>query len=412
MKKVLILSHQGMGFVSKQVNAAKKIGLDFIILTSGELENKVKEDWDTNGWSYIVTQNTELTQADIKEHIDDFDCCITVWDAYRSLMAFANQLINAHDVTEQQVQLMQDKYALRKLLNEHGLSKVQCYLASDVHDHLVDFDNTEFFIKPRRGAGSFFASKISSREDFESILSDFASRNVDGEASAFKSFVSGNQLYIEEFIEGTEFSFEIILENGRRKYCVEHEKIMGIDKKTNVALEEAFISPCYSLEKKEIDAALLKIDNILSLLDVTTGCYHIELRYTPHNEWELIEVNPRLGGACIDESIQHRINKNYLEEQLKHLINQNEVGEMQIDAQATYFEVSFAQPGCSIKSFEKNKIYPSPQIDMMFYKEGETTENSKAEIFAGMHLWAIDLCEQQDFMNNIHNQRYLMVNYN
>ncbi len=43
----------------------------------------------------------------------------------------------------------------------------------------------------------------------------------------------------------------------------------------------------------------------MKALGADTGVYHVEMKFDPQLQWEVVEINPRIGGAYIVDSTKN-----------------------------------------------------------------------------------------------------------
>ncbi len=118
-------------------------------------------------------------------------------------------------------------------------------------------------------------------------------------ASAFND---GLQFMAEDYIAGQEFSFETLLVDGQAHVVAVHEKY-EVTETADTVLEDSCTTPPASLDQAQIAAGLHWLKNVLGCMDLKWGCYHVEARFTGQH-WDLIEINPRVGGSLISHSVE------------------------------------------------------------------------------------------------------------
>ena len=389
MKKVLLLSHQGTGFVDKLVACFKQLDLKYIVLTSmPENAQDVRDAWQQKGFEFNLTQDHELTKADIDRacELEQFDCCISVWEGYRELMAYANKKLGALDIDPTVVSAVQDKLYTRQILHRSGLSSVKSYSIDDFKTQFTRGNLSKHFIKPRRGLGSLNSHSVSSIGDVDKSISNFTSapKNI-----VFNDFYLENELYLEEYIDGVEVSFELLIHDNDVLFALEHEKYV-MQERSETVLEKAVVSPSISLTREQIELGVRAATDIAKCLGLAFGCYHIEMKYTSADRWELIEVNPRVGGALIHDSTLLRTNYCLLQAWLRSLLGEAMAApENEID-NLTYFEVEYAETGKEVLKICTNSHYPEPDMAVVLVKPGTKFDRSNLEIFIGLHLWVFE----------------------
>lgn len=120
---------------------------------------------------------------------------------------------------------------------------------------------------------------------------------------AFRAIFAGQFDFIaEDYVTGDEYSFEVIAAGGRSYVVGVHAKY--VDDATGTTLEMGNSLPAPRLSDAQQLAGEQFIDACLSTLHLSEGCYHIETRYdSTLNHWDIIEINTRMGGALINQSV-------------------------------------------------------------------------------------------------------------
>lgn len=432
-KGILILSHVGYSFVDKIINELNKLGLESYILSSKfikEDEERVRY-LEKSSNKLFITHINELSYGDIDKTISSLQnsgikvkACISVWEGYRGLMAYANNSLGVFDISEKIVDLVTNKYNLRKILYDNNLSKVKANLLNikefEKHKNL----SHKKFIKPIKGIGSsgtFLLTKDTSWLDVVNLKKNLLLDPV------YKSIFKENfPLMIEDYIPGIECSFEIIVNQNKSYILAVHEK-NDVSFKKNTTLENSCISPPVSLDADQIQQSYVWLDRVLSLLKIETGCYHIEAKYN-NDYWELIEINPRLGGSLISDSVQYLTggyslinlwlqlllsnNKETIITSLLREISINYRSKSSVlNELATFFRVYYGEKG-TIKSINKKDNIIKPVIENLFVSPGSIFNSEDKENFVGQALWFINnnLIEESNKIKEA-SENYITVDY-
>ncbi|UJR53377.1 ATP-grasp domain-containing protein [Dickeya zeae] len=411
-KAILILSHQLLSMVEPLKNIIEKNGYVCFVLSSAS-ERIEKPQWSLDTQHAHITSSLHLTATDIDEFLTkysegiQFIGCISVWDAYRGLMSYANKIFGANDIGEEIVRNLRDKFLMRNKLYEAGLSKVSCQLLNEsVYQSITTPEN--YFIKPRVGLasmGTFPATSLTSYSQLDMLWERAAKdKNYDGVFSQKNGFI------IEDFISGIECSFEISLNNFQVDTLAVHEKLDVMQEAYSV-LEGACICPPRSLSEEQINTGKVILGHVMKTLGVHTGVYHVEMKCTPSGDWEVIEINPRIGGAYIVDSTKIHSGACLLETWLMLIINRYRPREIQSE-RSTFFRVFFGQSGKTLHSINRTTTNPPVLREKILYKPHDTLPCVEREIFLGMALWDItgmSSVEQPVFFNQTNN--YLTTEY-
>ncbi len=402
---ILILSHQGFSFLEDLFAIAKRLGLESYVLSSlpaPTARHRVGHIRSHTQWSRI-RRLPELASADVTDALSALRkkgkqvlACVSVWEGYRTLMAEANARLGAEDLKPETVGTLVDKFILRKKLNEAGLSQVRCdILTNRLLKRLPK--NYPGFIKPRRGLGSFAAFAFTGETTTTRLNRIRREMRDDYE---YANIFGGNpDLIIEDFINGTEVSFEVLVTAGVPHVVAIHEKYeVALEKDTT--LENVSISPTVSLSARALREARTWLPKVLKALECRSGCFHVEAKWSTH--WEIIEINPRIGGAMIKESIRSVTGEfDLIEGWIRNLVartprERRALGLRVTKAERTFrrgsgtgtlFRVFFGKPGKRIEAIKEMPVSPPPSVLRLAVTAGTQLPIAAREIFLGQGLW-------------------------
>ncbi len=177
-----------------------------------------------------------------------------------------------------------NKYLMRKRLLDHNLPCPRF-----TKDKQTNFANIAFplIVKPTDRSGS---RGITIVEDYNKL--DFAINRAQ-EASF------NNEVIIEEFVEGKEYSVEMISWKG------EHAFLQITEKETTQApffVEKEQHQPA-NLPEELRTRTIEIIKKALDALQVKNGASHSEIIITPNNEVYITEIGARMGGDYIGSDL-------------------------------------------------------------------------------------------------------------
>lgn len=407
---VLLLSHCGYSFMEDLISNAATHSLESFVLSSLPLpanSHRIQELQEKSAW-FGVSENHALTWENVEQVMQELAaegyciiCCLSVWEGYRTLMAKANQILGVADMEPAQVELLLNKYKLRQQLNQAGLSQVDSVLLNEQTWVDLQAKGKPAFVKPVTGIASYATFRLTtdkSWQDIEKIQSEIATDLT------YSSIFSANRGFMaEDYIPGQEFSFEIIAVDGQPFVVAIHEKI-EIDESGSAVLENACVAPPINLDEVQLKKARAWIEPIFQHLQLQWGCYHLEARcYNDH--WEIIEINPRVGGALISPSVSIlTLGISMTQLWLNNLLYQTDEEQLQQKKQlakfdlgtgtyqqspmSSYFRVYFAQTG-RIRTIQQNICCLEPDLVQVSLKTGTEIVETAREVFLGQVLWAI-----------------------
>lgn len=413
-KKLIILSHQGGSFIEHLVEVSNKLNLQPVIISSKcSNDDKIREKFYNsvpiffseeknltfNSTKLIITQNFTISS------IYGF---ISVWEGYRILMSRLNKMIGACDVDHNTIQNIRDKLYVRGKLQKENLSNIQCEILSKASVRNRISKNKKSFIKPRLGLGSIGTKQLHSEDDInyvEKLISKIKKDEFILEAIKYnESF----DFIVEDYIEGTEFSAEIVAVDSQLKILAIHEKV-EIHKGIFTTTEPYSVSPpITSICLKSLENWISKV---FRSLNINIGCYHIEFKYLNNSTIELIEINPRVGGAFIIESTNFVSGMNLLQLWVESLrqtgIHKGTIKllydeETQIKCAA--FRVYFSETNGFVKGINYKYTELLPEKVKTMVSVGTELKRKDTEQYLGQALWVsvkTNMEEVLDFYNDV-----------
>lgn len=430
-KAVLILSHCGYSFVEDLTRIIRDKGMESIVLSSLPLEEAEQRITYINRLAdkVLVTDRHNLNIEDIENVLNhvrsegrDIVACITVWEGYRDLMADVNsKILLCDDINCETVLNLRDKLLLRNNLTKGGFSQVKSELLSI--NNFLDYKNKSLkkFIKPRYGIASFGAFSLKPEITWDHV--ENVKNQIKSDAEYQSVFGDEIDLIIEDYIQGEEYSFEIIVFKGRPYVLAIHEKIEVQEEQTTL-LENACTSPPINLVASEIHRVVNWLESIFHYLNIHSGCFHVEAKKS-HLNWEIIEINPRVGGAYISQSVELLTNgHNLLDLWLECMLAKSEKKRRSLRSklyrlstldtaffmrnQNTFFRVFFATKKGIVKKVNIKNITIQPHAIKSFIKSGQKINQTSREVFIGQAIWHYSDSERNKLSNILNDSKNII----
>jgi ATP-grasp domain. len=402
---VLILSHCGFSFVDQLAKAVQGRGYKALVLSSkpeSADRPKVLEqlaDWvqvtnnHTLSWRHVEQALSALEADGIRVH-----SCICVWEGYRTFMANVNLLAGTPDITPEQIDLLTDKYSLRQFLVAQNISRVDVKCLTP--ELLGELKRTQqlCFIKPRRGIASFGAFKLNSDTHWHQLQNIVEEARHDPVYGSY--FKAGVAFVVEDFIAGIECSFEVQVVDGHVFVVAVHEKYETTHC-DSTTLENACTCPPVSMEEAVVKEGVSWLHRVLGALDITQGCFHIEAK-VEKGRWEIIEINPRVGGSLISQSVEYFTDgRSMVDLWVESLLVQGrkrqnfmeDLADLDVSRHGnsphnreTFFRVFYGEVGV-VKTVEEIPVPLPPLVTQVFVTPGTEFECNSKENFIGQALW-------------------------
>ncbi|MEU2063705.1 ATP-grasp domain-containing protein [Streptomyces sp. NPDC013455] len=413
---VLLLSHVGFSFMEDLIAALGERGLRAHILTSlpepAHQPGRLRDLADRAA-SVRATESHELTVADVDAALDalraagtEILACLTVWEGYRHLMAHANARLGVPDLGAEQVLGLRDKLAVRERLAGTGLSRVRAVPLTEATLAEHQARPGRYFVKPVRGIASYGTFPLTADTTWEEIRR--ITEEAGGDTVYASAFGAGPSFLIEDYLPGREFSFEVLVADGEPFVVAVHEKC-EVTETSGAVLENACTSPPVSVGPGATAAGLAWVSALLAELGLNWGCFHIEARHDG-DRWDLIEINPRVGGSLISPSVRELTGEtDLLGLWLDLLLSATGTAPDQRDRlrrlsyradgttpapNATFFRVFFAEPGLITGIGVADGLPLAPAVTQILLKEGELIEARAREVFLGQLLWAFPAADR------------------
>lgn len=416
-KTILVLVHQGFSHLEDIQRFAQRFDISVSVLSSAPSSKWVPL---TDQAEYLAHLNildlAALNWLAVKDELiqlqSDFSvvCVFSTYEGYRVLMAQGNEYLNTKDCKPRDLNVALDKLNLRAQLNHAGLSDVKSSLLSQ-----SNLDNIEFlpkqFIKPRYGINSFGCISSDKSVTWEAILE--LQEKIKRDQFLNAAFFENVDFVSEDFIGGLEFSFEVLAVNGDYHFLGVHEKV-GIVEEHCTVLETLDVSPPISIDIEVLNSGQDFIVSVLKSLTLDEGIFHIEAKWEQtHSKWEIIEVNPRMGGGLIDESVlAQTINARLIELWLMSLLRHHgqinhALKDILQDLPATNngkYTVSaycFGEPGKLINAMIENKPKASPVKLSEILTIGDYIPDLNREVPIKEAMWLVEKSEVVPLLDSL-----------
>ncbi len=409
---VLLLMHQGNSFTAELHERLAASGIALVAVSSRPADVAVLERNKPLLDAWIVGENAELSRQEVAAAVVQleqrgyrFVAAIATFEGYRVFMAELNQQFGAPDVPPAALERALHKHRCREFLLTQGLSAAACRLipAGSSAD-AAGLDKTrKWFIKPVRGAASFGCFILENREDLNDVPAMQAQMVKDGKLAAI--FMGKYDFFAEEYIEGPEFSYEIVAAGRPRVICV-HEKAR-VERLPRTTLESMSISPPISLSTETLREGERFVSECLIRMGLTQGAFHVEMKYwEAKRRWEIIEINPRMGGSLINASTERATGASILDLWLRTLLAQDAHGIAAFhrqadavaqldrlgrdDAPAVVFISKYGKKGETVNSIDYDTSGHTPDLLEFHVKPGTRLEDSDRAICVMDALWQVD----------------------
>ncbi len=272
------------------IKKAKEKGY-YVIVVDGD-SNAIGLQYADKAICANITDEEIMLEIAREQHVDGvIHPCSEV---SMNVMGRINDELSLTGITKEQAIRATNKHLMREAFEKGNAPSPKSILtdsAEDAWEHLQDDFSTDGILKPSRNSGSRGIAKVvrdMNKADFVNAY------NIALNESRDKSVL------IEQFIEGPEFSIEIIVWNGRVNV------LTVTDKKTTGAphfVELGHNQPsCYS--KEDVDTLEVAAIAGVKALGVNNCACHAEAKLMNGKAY-LMEIGARLGGDFISTELTH-----------------------------------------------------------------------------------------------------------
>lgn len=346
-----------------------------------------------------------------------FDCVLyTNWEKF-NISALKNQLqfLNIHP--EFVVNLLEDLLEYQIIIKEKLLGNLDDSLKS-----LARLANKRLFRKSY-GLIHYYSDKLSRLDplfvkQFPCILKPavrsggsifvYTCHDISELQNRIQLLKSQHNLHevefiIEDYIEGTEYSLDCFLKNGKVYPCLFVEKLDFNYAENKDGLH--MVSPPLHLSLKNQVEIIKQISKLSEKNQLKNAWLHVEFR-VHHNTLRIIEINPRFGGRLYSSAIQYRTGLDPLNTLLSFQMDQKiEINRKNFNKDKLLFITFQENSGILSQDSNFHEIKQSkPIIDAFFIPKFRCVSYQRENFFAEFLVHAPSLNELLDLENQIRRQ--------
>ncbi|PIZ95567.1 MAG: hypothetical protein COX81_00680 [Candidatus Magasanikbacteria bacterium CG_4_10_14_0_2_um_filter_37_12] len=290
--KTILLVNTGLHKKRFIVQRLKKLGMIVVVLHK-------EKNWavpHVDHWIIADTFNhaesLKAVGAFIKSNPDiHIDGVVTFWEDDVLLTSKIVDKFNFIGISYNIARQTRNKYLFREFCAKNGIRTPRHHFLKEETD--IDFvcKNLQFplVVKPAYGASSAYVVKVANREDLLNTYK-FLKHNVSVELES--SLSDGLDIFVEEYIDGDEVDIDILIQNGKIKFCIVSD---NFNKDKGLFFVDSGQSTPSTLPPENTQALMDIAEETLEKLGIQNGCIHYEAKATKNGPCPL-EVNLRVGG--------------------------------------------------------------------------------------------------------------------
>ena len=277
MKKIAIIGANE--FQKKLVLKAKEMGIETHVFAWEE--GAVAKD--VSDYFYPISITDKDAIIDILKDIRLDGICSIASDLAMPTVNYIAEQLNLVGNSQECTILTTNKYEMRKKLEEECMPIPSYQLIKNIEN--VDYSKIEYpvIVKPIDRSGSRGIYKVNNKQQLRDAI--IFARSV--------SFT--DEILVEEYVDGKEYSVEAISQNGKHKILQVTEKF------TTGApnfIERSHLSPARVSDETKTEIFKV-IEKSLKVLKVQNGASHSEIKISEKGDIKIIEIAARMGGDFI-----------------------------------------------------------------------------------------------------------------
>lgn len=290
MKKLLLLG--GSRYILPVIEAAHNLGI--YVITCDYLPDNIAHKYSDEYCNVSIIDKEAVLDAAKKLNIDgvmSFACDPGVTTA----AYVAEKLGLPHSGSYESVSILQNKGLFRKFLTDNGFNVPHARSYTSIDEALgdVDYFNWPVIVKPTDSAGSKGVNRVDKVEDLRGCI-EYA-----------LSFSHSDEFIIEDFLQkkGHSSDTDSFSVDGELKF------VSFSAQRFDENCENPYTPSAYSwpstLSEESIAELKSEIQRLLTLLNMRTSIYNIEVRECTNGKAYIMECSPRGGGNRLAECLRY-----------------------------------------------------------------------------------------------------------
>lgn len=356
MKTIVFINSQKSGSSREAIKAADRLGYYTVLLTNKmSFVQKRTEFPDVHNMKICKINDINKIRNAINELIAkalDIKLIISFVDPYCSI---ANTLCGEfcdNKFSANAIAAMEDKILSRQIIEKTqycprymSISKNSILSKDDIDSRLP------LIMKSPNSTGSKDVFKIDDYESFK-LNRDF-----------LQTKYPNDPILLEEFLDGPQYLIETVVADNEVHIIAIIEQEITFNKRFIITGYNLMITPQLEFYRGLKQA----VKTIIDKHGMKSGTCHLEMRYI-NDGWKLIEINPRISGAGMNNFIEIGLGLNLVEETLKYALGleYNLKPRHKFNCFAQY--VTLSEKGILRKVTGRSKAEKSPEVKSVYIK--------------------------------------------
>ena len=277
------------------------------------------------------------------------------------------------------LEIILNKYSLRKKLNALGLSKIKNYHSDEVSKWSAWVPKGAVYFKPVHGFFSAYVRRCENMIELQDAIATLKAGNKDEPEYITNYLRKTNDFLLEDAFDGELLSVEAIACNG-------NVQVLGLLSRILYSKDPVVeMGSCFPYPHSLSDKIISLVKNAHEALGLTDGPTHTEVIVNRNGEVEIIDLNPRFVGADVLQSINYAFGIKIQEALFDYTIG----AEVKINKKEEHYScIQYFLP--PLIETLKNVLFPDvPEIKFSaaFMAPGAKVANTKRQIdYLGCYL--------------------------
>lgn len=356
MKTIVFIDTQKSGSSRDAIKIAEKLGYYTVLFTNrlGFIKKRT-EFPDVHLMHFCDLNNIDELKKSIKLLISkalEISSIISFVDSYCYTAAKLAEEFGLNHFSTEAIGKMENKLLSRQILTNTPYSTDFFILSQDSAISKEQYeDHLPLVVKSPNSTGSKDVLKATTFDEFDSYVKKLFQKNKKSDVIA------------EEFLDGPQYLIECIVYKSKVNIIAIIEQ--------EITFNNRFIITGYNLAfnlsiefYKSLKSA---VEDIIKAHGMECGSCHLEMRYVK-NQWKVVEINPRISGAGMNQFLQTGLGINLVKETLKISLGQAPDLEPKLNEYTFAQYVTISRRGILQKVTGKNKALQSPGVKAVYIK--------------------------------------------
>lgn len=384
MRTVIFLNTQKSGSSREAIKEAEKMGYFTVLFTvqSSFIEKRTQFP-DVHLMQLVDLNNMEEIRKAIKRlimRVLKICAIVSFTDPYCHTACLLAEEFGVNKFSTEAIGTMENKILSRKVLSNSPY--VPRFISLDKELHLSNIEIKSYLpavLKSPNSSGSKDVFKVETVKKFKHILK-----------KTYEKY-PGEPVLVEEFLDGPQYLVETVVYENKIHIIAIIEQEITFDQRFIITgynlMIEASPDFYYSLKTAT--------EFIVQSHGMECGACHLEMRYV-NKQWKLIEINPRISGAGMNNFIEAGYGINLVKETLKIALGQEPNLNSEYNRHTFSQYVIISSTGILDRVTGRNKALKCPGVKFVYIKPRKGTLLTPPLSMGNRYAYVIATGESQE----------------